>query len=582
MKLTFLVHIWAIFLLVIPKFGFSTENFNVVSGYITNSGKPLPKASVIIKNSSTGVVSDENGFYTIEVDPRQVLIFSYVGMRSVEIVVEDITSVLNVEMFPKVEELDEVVLVKKKWKTQKDLKIEYPLNKNLINTSIGILDKERAGFSMQIIDGDDLNLASSNLVQALAGKFGGRIDWSDPNDPAIIIRGRKAGWEVDGTPTLRAPMFINVAQIDRIAIISGLAAYAKFGGPSTEGGGLIIINTKGTNATYEPNTTEPYDYARLRDNEFDESTLTKYVRAAPSLMIKELIESENEEEALATLDKNWAFYSKSAYNLLDISTYFREVLKNEEKADTILAKIEQLFHDNPVALKALAYRYEEIGQIEKAKATYMLILKLRPRYAQSYRDLANIYTKNIDVKNAYEIYLRYIISRRMDTLSNPLEGIDSIIRTEVVNLKDRPINTWRQVKTFEPAHTKSNYWPLRIVVEWNNSEADFDLQFVHPENQYFIWNHTLRENADRIYSEKQKGYSSEQFFMDENSKGIWKINLHYYGNKGFDPTYFKITAYHDYGTKFQTEEIKIFKAVEKNVRLTMWSVENVSRYSPVR
>ncbi len=42
----------------------------------------------------------------------------------------------------------------------------------------------------------------------------------------------------------------------------------------------------------------------------------------------------------------------------------------------------------------------------------------------------------------------------------------------------------------------------RVVFEWNDGEAEFELQFVNPGKQYHIWKHSLADNPELIAREK--------------------------------------------------------------------------------
>jgi TonB-linked SusC/RagA family outer membrane protein len=56
-----------------------------VSGIVSdNAGMPLPGVSVLVKGTKNGTQSDFDGKYSIKATPDQVLVFSYVGMKSVE------------------------------------------------------------------------------------------------------------------------------------------------------------------------------------------------------------------------------------------------------------------------------------------------------------------------------------------------------------------------------------------------------------------------------------------------------------------------------------------------------------------
>ena len=61
---------------------------NKISGTVFDSdGLVLPGATVIIKNTNTGVSTDFDGNFEIEADKDQVLQFSYVGFMTLEVIV---------------------------------------------------------------------------------------------------------------------------------------------------------------------------------------------------------------------------------------------------------------------------------------------------------------------------------------------------------------------------------------------------------------------------------------------------------------------------------------------------------------
>ena len=68
-------------------------------------------ATVVVKGTSTGTISDVNGFYTLRDIPQDaVLIFSFVGMKAQEVPVEG-RHVINVELEIDSKVMEEVVVV---------------------------------------------------------------------------------------------------------------------------------------------------------------------------------------------------------------------------------------------------------------------------------------------------------------------------------------------------------------------------------------------------------------------------------------------------------------------------------------
>ena len=101
------------------------------------------------------------------------------------------------------------------------------------------------------------------------------------------------------------------------------------------------------------------------------------------------------------------------------------------------------------------------------------------------------------------------------------------------------------------------------MVEWNNSDAEFDLQLVNPQGHYYTWSHTLDKNPEFIKEEKIRGFSSKQFYMGSTPPGQWQVNIKYHGNKSFDDTYLKVTAYTNYGSQIQTHRTEVYKLVHE-------------------
>ena len=85
----------------------------VITGVVRDSdtNEPIIGASVWLKNSSVGAVTDIDGKYSITIEGvGGVLEFSYIGMKKQEIAIIDQKSI-NVTLQPDTEVLDEVVVV---------------------------------------------------------------------------------------------------------------------------------------------------------------------------------------------------------------------------------------------------------------------------------------------------------------------------------------------------------------------------------------------------------------------------------------------------------------------------------------
>lgn len=569
-----------LFALFICAFSFAQQKTNTIKGVVSYLDTPLVNADIKVSGSDEIVKTDPEGRYTVNARPGQLLSYAYPSMRTMEIVVEDVTRILNIELTPEVNQLDEVVVEKTVLKSQKQLQAEYATNTNIINTAFGMLNKEVTSFAIRILEGKDLGLVALDIASAIQYRFPGvRVDRTGSFDePIIFLRGGAMGffpaiYDVDGLILTQFPSFVQIENVERIAVISGLGAVTKYGGAAN--GGVIVINTKGANYFPEPGTDKPYDLARLRNNKFDGNVLTSEdLKKDRPIYLSKLLESKTEAEAKTVYDEQQKVYRNSYFYILDTYDYFSNRWKNKDFADAIIEDNKLIVNGTPLALKALAYMYQAEGRLKKANEVYKEVFKLRPNYAQSYMDLANSYREIKENQKAAAIYARYGYLLEEGFLR--AEGDLGIIMDRELNnliaLKGRELLSKRELKKLV---LDDEFDGTRLVFEWNDSEAEFELQFVNPEGNYFKSEHSLMADATRIKDEKISGFSSEEYLIDDTIKGAWQVNAKYFGNKSLTPTYLKATIYHNYGNASQRKETKVFKLSLKNVNQQLFTVSNM-------
>ena len=108
--------------------GLSTMSYaQEVTGKVMDgeTSQPLPGASVIVKGTTTGVVTDFNGEYTISASTGDVLVFSYVGFETQE--VEVTSNTVNVTLAPG-GALDTVVVLGNRGKPRTILDSPVPID----------------------------------------------------------------------------------------------------------------------------------------------------------------------------------------------------------------------------------------------------------------------------------------------------------------------------------------------------------------------------------------------------------------------------------------------------------------------
>ena len=85
--------------LTIEVDGVTYERYPIKTHVVTDAddGSPLPGVSVVIKGTHLGTATDAMGKYSIRIDGKAVLVFTFIGMQTQEIPVNN-RSVVNVNM----------------------------------------------------------------------------------------------------------------------------------------------------------------------------------------------------------------------------------------------------------------------------------------------------------------------------------------------------------------------------------------------------------------------------------------------------------------------------------------------------
>ncbi len=202
-----------------------------VTGTVTDpSGEPLIGVSVIASGGKTGTATDIDGNYTIKVDSKSKLTFSYIGYKTVEEAVNGRTAI-DVRMEENSAVLDEVVVI-----------------------GYGTMDKKELTSAISHVgEKDFLTVSSLDPSMMIQGKVPGvsitNTGAGDPNNQASIqIRGvssRSAGLGplivIDGVPGGNLTN-LNPNDIQSFDILKDGAASAIYGTRGSNG--VILVTTK--------------------------------------------------------------------------------------------------------------------------------------------------------------------------------------------------------------------------------------------------------------------------------------------------------------------------------------------------
>jgi len=532
-----------------------------ISGIITYEGTPLSNVNISIKNSEKGTSTNNKGLYKIRAKEGDILQFTHINMKAIEVLIEDITTILNISMKAANNELDEVIISSKKKNKQTGL---YPKKPKKISSGGFTIDTRRTGYSVRYISGEELNLSGISIGRALQGKiasyklvvdeFGN--EYAKLRDTGTLLTVKYAIWVVDGQVYNFAPP-IPLENIKEVAVLRSLAGVNRFGSEAI--GGAIIINT--TVGNFDP-VKDVYSEENPYTNKeyYNEDAVAYNLLSSPKLnYIIELESISNSNKAFKKYQELLSEHQDKSDFYLNVANSFKFKYNDFKNFKRVLLDSEEYSKLNPEELKIIAYLYQQEGFYENALSVYKKIIKLRPKHIQSYRDLINVYTELKQYKKALNTY-NYFFNKGFTIEEN---GIGEIMAREAEAL------TSKISKTNLPDEKTLD---TRIVFEWSSSEAEFTLEFINPQKQVYKIEHTLSDNSSLILDEKLKGYTSREFVIDGDIGGEWLVNLTYYGNKKYAPTYLKTTVFNDWGRSNEIKKTTIFKMTLKDKKTQLFKI----------
>ena len=200
-----------------------------VSGIVSNESGPLVGVAILKKGTTQGTETDFDGKYSIKAKTGDILVFSFVGMETTEMIVGDSSSI---NIFMKNNNvLDEVVVVA--YGTQ---------SRNSLTGSVSVITKEQIE-----------NATFSNPVKSLEGLVSGmrviQARGQPGSNPIIRIRGfgsinadRSPLIVLDGIPYSGSLSSINPKDIESISVLKDASSTSLYGNKASNG--VLLITTK--------------------------------------------------------------------------------------------------------------------------------------------------------------------------------------------------------------------------------------------------------------------------------------------------------------------------------------------------
>lgn len=246
---------------------------NTVKGTVNGSDGPVIGATVKVKGSSTGVVTDYDGNYTIKVKPGDVLTFSYLGMSTKEVKVGK-QSKIDVTLVEDDKLLDEVVVVGYGKMKRSDL------TGSVVSVNSKAIEKSVPTSVDQVLQGR----AAGVQIQANTGTPGGsstiRIRGTNSlnatSQPIFVIDGIiiDSSGSDDGNSNPLAS--INPSDIVSMDVLKDASATAIYG--SRASNGVIMITTKRGSSSEASITYDGYVGWQAMPGKLDVMNLQQYAQ----------------------------------------------------------------------------------------------------------------------------------------------------------------------------------------------------------------------------------------------------------------------------------------------------------------
>ncbi len=200
-----------------------------IRGKVTDAnGQALPGANVIIEGTSTGVVTDIDGYYVIEAARGNNLVFSYIGFE------------------------DQTIQVKERLAIDVTLREATTLLEEAVVVGMGSQRKASVIGSISTIKTEALDIPQRSLVSALSGKIAGATIVQRSGEPGYD----NASFWVRGIATLganRSPLILvdgverdmsNIAieEVESISLLKDASATAVYGVRAANG--VVLVTTR--------------------------------------------------------------------------------------------------------------------------------------------------------------------------------------------------------------------------------------------------------------------------------------------------------------------------------------------------
>ena len=268
-------------LLLISSLSFAQQ---AITGIVKSAKdqQPLPGVTILIKGTTTGVITNFDGEYRINAPLNSTLVFSYVGFLTQEVTLNN-QKILNVNLQENISKLDEILVVG--YGTQK----KSDITGSLASVKVGDLTTIPLARTDEVLQGQvpGVQVVSSDASPNanVSIRIRGVSSINGGSEPLIIIDGIQGGILSDVHPN----------DIQSIEVLKDASATAIYG--SRGSSGVILVTTKkGKNhkPTLSYNTYTTLHEVRKTLDLLSPSQYSRYVNSVRTSAGQPLVFSEDD------------------------------------------------------------------------------------------------------------------------------------------------------------------------------------------------------------------------------------------------------------------------------------------------
>lgn len=255
--------------------------------------EPLIGVSVVVKGTTRGVMTDLDGHYSIEVSNGETLLFSYIGMTSIDEKVTAEKSQINILMEDDSKQIEEVVVV-----------------------AYGVRKKGTLTGSVSVIKAESIeNTPTASFDQALQGKTPGLQVMQNSGEPSA-----PASFQIRGVNSINAgttPLFImdglsisaedfaaiNPNDIESFSVLKDAGSTSIYGARAANG--VVVITTKRGKMGEKGKLTfrGQYGFSNLAYGNWNQMNTTQRLDYEEQIGLR--VPGQYDREALERVNINW-------------------------------------------------------------------------------------------------------------------------------------------------------------------------------------------------------------------------------------------------------------------------------------